>query len=203
MKKKVRKGGMEMDIMDRRRGPACSHLRFVAHEAEALCKCIFGTLGLGDERVRHLVLVDTAAYASREAMEAIGARPRAGVRLAFVTSVWDVSRAVAGLRDLQSVSVVVGAESSKRAVLRCGKAEGRFVYAALVEAARMVGLDTVHVLGIDAGAIAAFLDFKRDDDADTAVTILASGADWKVTWSSTGQRPTRAQARHADMLFGS
>ena len=201
-----------MDNVDRRRGPACSHLRFVAHEAEALCKCIFGTLGLGtlglgslglgDERVRHLVLVDTAAYASREAMEAVGARPRSGVRLAFVTSVWDVSRAVAGLRDLQSVSVVVGAESSKRAVLRCGKAEGRFVYAALVEAARMVGLDTVHVLGIDAGAIAAFLDFKRDDDADTAVTILASGADWKVMWSSTGQRPTRAQARHADMLFG-
>jgi len=159
-------------------------------------------LGLGgcEERhgaVRHLVLVDTAAFASLAHMKCA---PKSGVRLAFVSSVWDVSRAAEGLRGLHSVSVVVGAESSKRSVLRCVRGEGRFVYAALVEVARLTGLDTVHVFGIDAGVIGAYLDFNAAECDANTVTVLASGADWRVAWSSTGGH-TRARACHADNLF--
>ena len=202
-----------------RRGAACSQLRFVAHEAGELCQCICDALGLGglgrddvygldrrvlgggceerDGAVRHLVLVDTAAFASLAHMKCA---PKSGVRLAFVSSVWDVSRAAEGLRGLHSVSVVVGAESSKRSVLRCVRGEGRFVYAALVEVARLTGLDTVHVFGIDAGVIGAYLDFNAAECDTRPVTVLASGADWSVAWSSTGGH-TRAQACHADALF--
>ncbi len=197
----------------RKVGVACSQLGFLVNEAGALCQCICDAVGYGsncndgtveyriddgrDEWVRHLVLVDKAAFANRAAMKCV---PKSGVRLAFVSSVWDVLRAAEGLRDLHSVSVVVGAESSKRSVLRCGGSEGKFVYAALVEVARLTELDTVYVYGIDEGAIAAYLDFNPDECDKRAVTVVASGADWGVAWCSTGN-PTRAQASHEDSLF--
>jgi hypothetical protein len=217
--KKKRMREREFDVpAERKAGVACSQLSFLVNEAGALCQCICDAVGYGsncnngiveyliedgiddgrdDGAVRHLVLVDKAAFANRAAMKCV---PKSGVRLAFVSSVWDVSRAAEGLRNLRSVSVVVGAESSKRSVLRCGGSEGKFVYAALVEIARLTELDTVYVYGIDEGAIAAYLDFNPDECDKRAVTVIASGADWEVAWSSTGNL-TRAQASHEDNLF--
>lgn len=198
------------------RAPSCCQLRFVAQEAGALCQCLCDAIGYGrddddewddaiDDRaervddsgaVRHLVLVDKAAFASSAAM----GRAKSGVRVAFVSSVWDVSRAVGTLRDLRSVSLVVGAESSKKSVLRCDKKEGKLVYAALVEVARLARLRAVYVFGIDKGSIAAYL--ADDGLDDEAVTVLASGEDWTITWSSDkAAAVTLAQEGHADSLF--
>jgi hypothetical protein len=208
-----------MEPTTRRRrnsGPSCCQLRFVAQEAGSLCQCLSDALGYGGndatdegrddvdcvdaiDEVRHLVLVDKAAFASN-----LGARAKRGVRVVFVSSVWDVSRAVGTLRGLRSVSLVVGAEASKRSVLRCDKKEGKLVYAALVEVARLARLRAVYVLGIDKGSIAAYLDLKTADDGldDEDVTVFASGEDWKVTWSSNkAAEVTLAQEGHADTVF--
>jgi hypothetical protein len=84
-------------------------------------------------------------------------------------------------------------------MLQCTKRDGRLVYAALVEAARLTRLRSVYVLGIDESSISAYLDY---DDASNAPTVLAATDDWKVVWSSKKSAElTRAQERHVDSLF--
>lgn len=204
------------------RAPSCCQLRFLAQEAGSLCQCVSNVIGFGvgsiadfgkreddggescDEddgadEVRHLVLVDKAAFASSVALGK--ARTKSGVRLAFVASVWDVSRAVGALRNLLSVSLLVSAESSKKSVLKCDSTDGKFVYAALVEMARVAHLRTVYVFGIDKSVVSTYLDFKSAEGKDDKdVTVLAADEKWAVAWSSDeGKEITMAQVKHAEI----
>ena len=213
------------------RAPSCCQLRFLAQEAGSICQCVSNVIGFGvgsiadfgkrkddgsescdevdgsessDEddgadEVRHLVLVDKAAFASSAALGK--ARTKSGVRLAFVASVWDVSRAVGALRNLLSVSLLVSAESSKKSVLKCDSKDGKFVYAALVEMARLAQLRAVYVFGIDESVVPTYLDFKSAEGKDDKdVTVLAAEENWKVAWSSDeGKEITTAQVKHAEI----